>query len=335
MPGGVDRAVEELCASEDGRADDARGARRLEGSRGSGRSAAASAARATPRGSRSTAARGFFRAVSPQGETVEIGDDAEGLLDAEGRLRARRRPLRRRRGRRGPRSRPPRRPRSRWRDRSRRASRARVRIFRRGLHCPRCGREFRDPTPPLFAFNSPLGACPGLPGIRPRDRRGSREGDPRPQPHARGAPGRAVEHAGVRVGVRRPLPRLPPVLGADGRSGLAPFGARARGPHQGPRRLLRRPGVLRLARDQALQDPRARPARALPRLHALRRLPRRAPRAAGPLGPLPGQDDRRARGAARCRDLQALLRRARRCRRPEQERLASVVAELNARACAT
>ena len=32
---------------------------------------------------------------------------------------------------------------------------SRSRTFRRGLHCPRCGREFRDPTPPLFSFNSP------------------------------------------------------------------------------------------------------------------------------------------------------------------------------------
>ena len=41
----------------------------------------------------------------------------------------------------------------------------RVRVFRRGLHCPRCGREFRDPTPPMFAFNSPLGACPACQGF--------------------------------------------------------------------------------------------------------------------------------------------------------------------------
>jgi len=34
-----------------------------------------------------------------------------------------------------------------------------TRTFRRGLFCPRCGKEFRDPTPALFAFNSPLGAC--------------------------------------------------------------------------------------------------------------------------------------------------------------------------------
>ena len=41
----------------------------------------------------------------------------------------------------------------------------RGRTFRRGLHCPRCGREFRDPTPPLFGFNSPLGACPACQGF--------------------------------------------------------------------------------------------------------------------------------------------------------------------------
>ena len=106
-----------------------------------------------------------------------------------------------------------------------------------------------------------------------------------------------VEHAGVRVRLRRPLPRLPPLLGAHRRAGVAPVRARARDPDQGARRLLRRPGLLRLARDQALQDPRAGAAGALPRLHALRLLPRRAPRGAGPLGPLPRQDDRRARGA--------------------------------------
>jgi excinuclease ABC subunit A len=41
----------------------------------------------------------------------------------------------------------------------------RSRVFRRGLHCPRCGADFRDPTPALFAFNSPLGACPTCQGF--------------------------------------------------------------------------------------------------------------------------------------------------------------------------
>ncbi len=38
-------------------------------------------------------------------------------------------------------------------------------IFRRGLFCPRCGREFREPTPATFAFNSPLGACAACQGF--------------------------------------------------------------------------------------------------------------------------------------------------------------------------
>ena len=101
---------------------------------------------------------GFFRALSPAGETVELGEDAESLLDAEGRLcvvvgRFVVRPE----------------------SRAEIASAAdsafamagcltaqwegRSRTFRRGLHCPRCGADFRDPTPALFAFNSPLGAC--------------------------------------------------------------------------------------------------------------------------------------------------------------------------------
>jgi excinuclease ABC subunit A len=32
--------------------------------------------------------------------------------------------------------------------------------YSRGLHSPRTGRKFRPATPPLFSFNSPLGACP-------------------------------------------------------------------------------------------------------------------------------------------------------------------------------
>ena len=42
--------------------------------------------------------------------------------------------------------------------------------YSRGLHSPKTGRKFRPATPPLFSFNSPLGACPRVPGIRARDR---------------------------------------------------------------------------------------------------------------------------------------------------------------------
>jgi len=40
-----------------------------------------------------------------------------------------------------------------------------TKTFRRGLFCPACGREFREPTPALFAFNSPLGACAACQGF--------------------------------------------------------------------------------------------------------------------------------------------------------------------------
>src|SRR5690606_3778876 len=37
--------------------------------------------------------------------------------------------------------------------------------FSRGLHSPDTGRTFRAATPPLFSFNSPLGACPKCRGF--------------------------------------------------------------------------------------------------------------------------------------------------------------------------
>jgi excinuclease ABC subunit A len=163
VPGGVDRAVEELCASEDGaRATlvapvswtepaPSRGSRRKRARQDSGRL-------------EELKRSGFFRAVSPDGETVEIGEEVASLLHEGGLLRivVGRFVI-------GEPSRP---------EIASAAETAfalagtleariedRVRTFRRGLHCPRCGREFRDPTPPLFAFNSPLGACPACQGF--------------------------------------------------------------------------------------------------------------------------------------------------------------------------
>ena len=164
VPGGVDRAVEELCAAEDG-------ARAVLVAPLLWKDPAAPAPRKKQKRAAPDAARlaeykraGFFRALAPTGEVVEIGDDPTPLLDAEGRLRlvvgrflvsAASRP-----------------------ELAAAAETAfalagslearmdgRTRTFRRGLHCPQCGREFRDPTPPLFAFNSPLGACPTCQGF--------------------------------------------------------------------------------------------------------------------------------------------------------------------------
>ncbi len=160
VPGGVDRAVEELCASEDGARVtlvaplpwDPAGPRRR-------RRPQDDAARLSE-----LKRAGFFRALSEAGDTVEMGDSVESLLDPAGHL-----------------------PVVVGRFVVRESSRpeiaaasesafamagslvarfeGRSRVFRRGLHCPRCGADFRDPTPALFAFNSPLGACPQCQGF--------------------------------------------------------------------------------------------------------------------------------------------------------------------------
>jgi len=163
VPGGIDRAVEELCASEAGAravlvapvawtdAGEPRPGRRKRARNDAARLAEYRRA-------------GFFRAVAPSGETVEIGDEVESLLDESGTLRivVGRFVV-------GEPARP---------EIASAAETAfslagtlearldgRVRSFRRGLHCPGCAREFRDPTPALFAFNSPLGACPACQGF--------------------------------------------------------------------------------------------------------------------------------------------------------------------------
>ena len=164
VPGGIDRAVEEIAAAP-------------EGSRVTlvAPVSWAPAASGKPRSARRRAEEerlrlqelkraGFFRALDATGQTVEIGEGVEGLLDAQGRL-----------------------PLVVGRFSVREASRPEIgaavetaftlagsvvaaredgaRTFQRGLHCPRCAREFRDPTPALFAFNSPLGACPACQGF--------------------------------------------------------------------------------------------------------------------------------------------------------------------------
>ena len=297
VPGGIDRAVEEIAAAP-------------EGARLTLVAPVpwALAPSGKPRGARRRAEEehlrlqelkraGFFRALDPDGQTVEIGDSVSGLLDAGGRL-----PLVVGR--------------FAIREESRPEIAAAVetaftlagsvvavgeagaRTFQRGLHCPRCAREFRDPTPALFAFNSPLGACPACQGF------GRVIGvdfekvipdpdlalDDRPvAPWNTPAYESAYDdlfRACRRYSVRTDIPVA------------APLGARAGSPHQGAGRLLRRQRLLRLARDQAIQDPRARAAGALPRLHALPRVPRGAADARGAGRAAARPDDRAALRAA-------------------------------------
>jgi excinuclease ABC subunit A len=156
VPGGVERAVEELLAAAEGSRVTlvAPLAWKREGG-----------VRRSRRNLREERLRveelkraGFFRALTPSGETVEIGEEIGGMLDAQGCL-------------------PVVVGRFAIRDESRAEIAAaadtafamagsllavfedRTRTFRRGLHCAGCGADFRDPTPALFAFNSPLGAC--------------------------------------------------------------------------------------------------------------------------------------------------------------------------------
>ncbi|HEY6147903.1 MAG TPA: excinuclease ABC subunit A, partial [Thermoanaerobaculia bacterium] len=164
VPGGVDRAVEELAAAEPGERVVLVAPLQWEtGAKARPRLRGFGSKRKRERDSRlrleELKRAGFFRAVSAEGETVEIGDDAGELLDAEGNLRVvvGRFAIR-------PESRPEIAAAvetafalsgsllARFED-------GRSRTFRRGLHCPRCGADSRDPTPALFAFNSPLGAC--------------------------------------------------------------------------------------------------------------------------------------------------------------------------------
>src|SRR5262245_50995251 len=40
-----------------------------------------------------------------------------------------------------------------------------TRCFSNRLHCAQCDLEYREPTPPLFSFNNPVGACPACRGF--------------------------------------------------------------------------------------------------------------------------------------------------------------------------
>ena len=155
---------------------------------------------------------GFFRAVSPSGETVEIEEDVAALLDAGRAPAARGGALRRPRG-------------VASGDRSLRGER--VRALRKPRRPFRRERPNVPPRPALSPLQSglpgsvpgplrlqlPSGRLHGVPGLRPDHFRGPGQGDSRPRPRARGSSGRALEHPGVRVRLPRPLPRLPAVFG--------------------------------------------------------------------------------------------------------------------------
>ncbi len=164
VPGGIDRAVEELARAPVGTRVTLVAAVPWEAAAGPRSRSARRRAEEERLRLQELKRAGFFRAAGPSGEILEIGESIEGLLDEQGRL-----------------------PLVVGRFSVREDSRPEIgaavetafalagsvialredgsRTFQRGLHCPHCGREFRDPTPALFAFNSPLGACPACQGF--------------------------------------------------------------------------------------------------------------------------------------------------------------------------
>ena len=185
-----------------------------------------------------------------------------------------------------------------------------ARTFRRGLACNACGRTFADPVPALFSFNSPRGACETCEGfgrivgidaarVIPDGRKTLRERPIAPF----NSPSYESAYDDLKAASRRlklrwdvPWDELTP--------------QRARRRLEGLGRLVRRRGPLQVPREEAVQGPRPRPARALPRLHDVPGLPRGPPEARGARRHGRREDDRRglrpdARGAPRVPRLAA------------------------------
>ena len=180
------------------------------------------------------------------------------------------------------------------------------RLWSDALHCPYCDRAFKDPTPNLFSFNSPLGACPTCHGfgrmvgidwdlVVPVPSRSLKRGALAPLEMPSAAKTRAKLMAWCRaIGIPTDVPwaamteehrRL--VLRGDGE-------------------WERHGRVLRVPRVQGLQDLRARPAVALPRLSRVSRLRRRAPGRGGPRVARRGEDAaRRQRDGGRRREARS------------------------------
>ena len=160
--------------------------------------------------------------------------------------------------------------------------------FSTDLHCPDCDIHYAEPTPSLFSFNSPVGACETCRGfgrmigvdyglvVPDESENAARKRD---QAVADASPTAGWNDDLVEYAKKRGVPVDTPwrelteaqrqwVLEGDRRLGeLAEVLAR---------KVVRRRPLLQVAGDQGLQDARARAALALPRLHAVHRLRRRA-----------------------------------------------------------
>ena len=145
------------------------------------------------------------------------------------------------------------------------------------LHCAGCDLSYREPVPSFFSFNSPLGACDSCRGLRPHDGHRLRTVSSRMRvSHLRAGairPRQTESNAECSEDLEKfakkreiPLDRPWRELSAAQRQWVI----------EGERRMekgcvVRPQALLRVARNQGLQDARARALVALPRLYAMRR----------------------------------------------------------------
>ena len=95
--------------------------------------------------------------------------------------------------------------------------------FSTGWHCPKCDLDIKPPTPGLFSFNNPVGACPEVPRVRAHHRH-------RPGPGAAGQAaldcarrGQAVSERAIRRMPARPAAGLRAAGDRRGPSLRGPF----------------------------------------------------------------------------------------------------------------
>ncbi len=161
--------------------------------------------------------------------------------------------------------------------------------FSTGWHCAHCDLDIRPPTPGLFSFNNPLGACPDCRGFGRTIAIDLNRAIPdRALSIAQGAVrvfrgeemGESQKDllracARAEIDVHLPFEELPKCdqdFVINGEKGAGEF---TRGRLR-ERPLVRRPRILQMAREQDLQNACARAAQPLPRLHHVSELPGRA-----------------------------------------------------------
>ncbi|MDZ7749727.1 MAG: hypothetical protein U5K43_13720 [Halofilum sp. (in: g-proteobacteria)] len=147
--------------------------------------------------------------------------------------------------------------------------------FSEGLHCPDCDRDYTDPIPNSFSFNSPVGACDECRGfgrvmgidyrlVVPDERKSLEEGAIKPwQTESYAECQRDLMRHARRAGVPTDVP-WKKLKKADRRLGHR--GRRRLELALDARRLVRRPALLRLAGVALLQDAHPGAAVALPLL---------------------------------------------------------------------